>query len=232
MIRNKTFLGDVDFMSMLDWAKKEVELACKRENPNRKENEFDYGCSYYESALKAYESLCNDGHSGMSFGFTKNILIRLMDGNPLTPIEDTNDIWNKSEFGKDCDSYQCKRKSALFKDVYPDGTVKYTDIDRCYGYNIETNCAYSSGLVRRIVDEMFPIVMPYIPERPWKVNCLDFLTDKKNGDLDTYAIYSIKKENETIPINRYFKCDEGIDDDWVEINKLQFEQRKEKRIFE
>ena len=66
-------------MSMLDWAKKEVEIACKRENPDRKDGEWDYCCACYESALKAYESLCNDGHSGYSFGFTKNILIRLMD---------------------------------------------------------------------------------------------------------------------------------------------------------
>ena len=27
---------------MLDWAKREVEIACKKENPNRKEGEFDY----------------------------------------------------------------------------------------------------------------------------------------------------------------------------------------------
>lgn len=52
--------------NMLDWAKREVEIACKKENPNRKEGEFDYGCACYESALKAFESLCDDGHSGFS----------------------------------------------------------------------------------------------------------------------------------------------------------------------
>ena len=49
-------------MSMLEWAKREVEIACKRENPDKKEGEFDYGCACYESALKAFESLCEDGH--------------------------------------------------------------------------------------------------------------------------------------------------------------------------
>lgn len=39
--------------NMLDWAKREVEIACKKENPNRKEGEFDYGCACYESAIKA-----------------------------------------------------------------------------------------------------------------------------------------------------------------------------------
>ncbi len=28
------------FMSMLEWAKREVEIACKRENPDKKEGEF------------------------------------------------------------------------------------------------------------------------------------------------------------------------------------------------
>ena len=218
-------------MSMLDWARKEVEIACKRENPDRKEGEFDYGCACYESALKAYESLCNDEHSGFSFGITRNILIRLMDGNPLAHIEDTDDIWNLCEFGRNrVKSYQCSRKSALFKYVYEDGTVKYSDNDRFYCKDIETGSTYSSGLVTKVINEMFPITMPYMPERPWKVNCMDLLVDKKNGDFDTLAIFSLEKNNEAIQINRFFKCDDGIDEDWVEINSVEFEKRKSNRI--
>lgn len=80
-------------MSMKEWAKREVELACKHENPDRKEGEFDYGCACYESALKALTSLMEDEHSGFSINLTKQILNRLIDGKPLTPIEDTDDIW-------------------------------------------------------------------------------------------------------------------------------------------
>ena len=80
--------------NMLEWAKQEVELACKRERGHRSKYEFDYGCACYESALKAYKSLLGDGHSGMSIGYTKHILNRLIDGKVLTPIEDTPDIWN------------------------------------------------------------------------------------------------------------------------------------------
>lgn len=39
-------------MSLQEWAKNEVEIACKRESLDRKEGEFDYGCACYESALK------------------------------------------------------------------------------------------------------------------------------------------------------------------------------------
>lgn len=219
-------------MSMLDWAKKEVEIACKRENPDRKDGEWDYGCACYESALKAYESLCNDEHSGFSFGITRNILIRLMDGNPLTPIEDTEDIWNICHTDEDgTTTYKCSRKSALFKKVHKDGTVDYSDVDRFYCKDIETGSTYSSGLVTKVINEMCPITMPYMPERPWKVNCMDLLVDKKNGDFDTVAIFNLEKNNEFIQINRFFKCDDGIDEDWVEISAEEFEIRKTNRIF-
>lgn len=61
--------------SMLDWAKREVEIACEKENPNRKEEEFDYGCACYESALKAFESLSEDGHSGLSIKITPFLIL-------------------------------------------------------------------------------------------------------------------------------------------------------------
>ena len=55
---------------MKDWAKREIELACKKENPEWDGKSFDYGCACYQSALKAYECLMEDVHSGMSYGFT------------------------------------------------------------------------------------------------------------------------------------------------------------------
>ena len=80
-------------MSMSDWAKKEVELAKIIEAKDLKEGEFDYGGACYDSALKAFKSLAEDGHSGMSIKLTQQILNRLIDGKPLLPIEDREDIW-------------------------------------------------------------------------------------------------------------------------------------------
>ena len=45
-------------MSMIEWAENEVKIACAKEAPDRKDGEFDYGCCCYESALKAFKSLC------------------------------------------------------------------------------------------------------------------------------------------------------------------------------
>lgn len=54
----------------------------------------------YKSALKAFNELCDEGHSGMSIQITKSILCRLIDGKPLTEIEDTPDVWAESRTEK------------------------------------------------------------------------------------------------------------------------------------
>ena len=84
-----------DESTMSSWAEREIEIACKRERAasDAKDGDWYYGCACYLSALKAFKSLSGDGHSGFSIGLTKNILNRLIDGKPLTPIEDTPDIW-------------------------------------------------------------------------------------------------------------------------------------------
>lgn len=62
-------------MTMDSWADKDIELTCKRENPNWDGKNFDYGCACYQSVLKAYKTLMDDGHSGTSFGFLCSITI-------------------------------------------------------------------------------------------------------------------------------------------------------------
>ena len=150
-------------MGMLEWAKKEVELACKKENPNWDGKSFDYGCACYQSALKAYESLIEDDHSGFSWGLTKGILVRLMDGNVLTPIEDTDDIWAAESISEKMDIKQCKRMSSLFKVINKDGSVIYTDHNRVYCMYDGSDATFTTGRATRCVDALFPITMPYMP---------------------------------------------------------------------
>jgi hypothetical protein len=225
-------------MSLVEWAKREVEIACKRENPERKEGEFDYGCACYESALKAFESLCEDGHSGMSIRFTKAILDRLIDGKPLTPIEDTDDVWREGLrlVGQNYTSYQCKRMSAFFKYVYDDGRVEYHSNDYCYFVDVNNpNSARQNGFISRIIADMFPITMPYMPGKPIRVVTEGFFVDPKNGDYDTMGIlYCLKEENgeqKRIEINRFFREPEGDEPTgWTEISKEEYEKRKARKI--
>ena len=218
---------------LLDWAKREVELACKRENPERKEGEFDYGCNCYESALKAFKSLCEDEHSGFSIKMTQSILNRLINVQPLTPIEDTDDIWNKVDDTLEIATYQCKRMCSLFKDVYADGTVTYSDNNYYYCVNInDPNYTYTWKTARQIIEEMFPITMPYMPGKPIVVYCEDFLTDENHGNFDTVGIlYAIKEERgkqEKFDINKFYGEDE--EGYMVEISKEEYEKRKTQKI--
>lgn len=215
-------------MGMLEWAKNEVEIACKRERGDKPEYEFDYGCACYDSAMKAFESLLEDEHSGMSIGFTKEILNRLIEGKPLTAIEDVEGIWGNEDIFEDGTTiYQCKRMWSLFKYVYPDGKVKYRDTERTYCIDLKSpEAAYHNGFIMQIYDEIYPITMPYMPkDKPDVIVCDELLTDRKNGDHDTIAILYIKRsDGEKIKVNRYFK--EG-EKSFVEITEEEYRKREE-----
>ena len=200
-------------MSMLEWAKNEVAIASKRERGNKPEGEWDYGCACYDSAMRAFESLLGDGHSGMSIGFTKNILNRLIDGKPLTPIEDTEEVWGEPRIDSRDKSkqYQCKRMSSLFKRV---------------AQNEENpHVSWHNGFVAKIYDEMYPLTLPYMPNsRPDIIVCDELLTDRKNGDFDTIAILYIKKaDGERVEVNRYFKENEVS---FTEISPEEYKERQ------
>lgn len=231
-------------MSMTEWARNEIALACRHENPEWGGKSFDYGCACYQSALKAYESLMQDGHSGVSFGFTKNILTRLMEGLPLRPIED-KDFFSKTEkstlpipapeeYLRDRglkSSVQCPRMSSLFREETLDGKISYSDNDRLYCIDIHNpKYTYHNGTAVRVIDEIFPIVMPYFPTKGrYKVYTEDFLTDAKNGDYDTKGIlYCITPEGEKVEINRFFA---ELPEGWSEISKEDYEKRKAIKLY-
>lgn len=212
-------------MDMSNWAKKEVELLSKK-------NGDDYVIKCAESAIRAFETLLEDGHSGLSINVTKNILNRLIDGKVLTSIEDTPDVWNDPyNYGKDYDTYQCKRMTSLFKRVYNDGTIEYIDVDRCMGIPIENpKCSYTSGRIRDIVDEYFPITMPYYPkDKKYKIYTDDFLYNKDSGDFDCEAFYyMITPNGEKIELNRFYYYPDN--DTIIELTKEEYEKMKSERV--
>ena len=169
-----------------------------------------------------------DDHSILSFNLTKNILIRLMEGKPLTPIEDIPENWNQEVIRKEDDGtvvYQCKRMSSLFKTVHPDGSASYSDVDRYYCVNMDApKTTYQGGGAGQIVDEYFPIVMPYDPPTgQYKVYTQEYLTDRVNGDYDTKEFcYIIDPFGHKVQIRRYFG---EVDDQWQELSAEEFNKR-------
>lgn len=213
-------------MSMIDWAENEVRLACERERDGSPEDEWIYGVECYKSALKAYKSICEDEHSGCSFGITVSILNRLCRGEPLTPIFDTPDIWN--ELSCKPNEYQCKRAYNLFKTVDDNGNASYHDVDRVLCVNINNeNDVYRCGLVSNLMDEIYPIEMPYCQDK-FKVYCEEFLADENNGDFDTVGIFyavDTRCPEKRIEINRFYK-ESNNDIGFEEISKEEYEARK------
>lgn len=215
------------------WAKKEIEIAMKND---KGESELYNALKRqtYESALNAYDALCNDGHSGFSIHLTMEILNRLVKGLPLTSITEDNVEWQDITLPNDkYKKYQSARYTSLFKEVHMiDGkeVIKYKDIRRTVGVNINyPKCCFSSGLMDRVINEMLPIELPYYPMGSQiKVYTEDFLSDAENGDFDTVGIfYAIFPDGEKREINRYFHFDKK---ETIEIDKHKYNLLKEKRV--
>lgn len=223
-----------------NWAERECRIACQKENPDYNFDgcDFDYGCSCYKSALKAYNSMSEDGHSGFSWNETLKILERLMRHLPLTPItdedffqdKDTIMLYPEEELKNRGEKsvIQCPRMSSLFRTETLDGKVTYLDVDRSYYINAEDESdTYSSN--HDFLDEMFPITMPYIPKKnKFKIYAQTFLVDKKNGDFDTRGIlYLITPEGERVDLNIFMTWKDGK---WIKISKEEYEELKKRRI--
>lgn len=98
-------------MTMLEWARREAELAMA-------DPECDgYTAACCKSALKAFACLTEDGHSGFSISLTKRILVRLIEGKPLTPIADKPEEWTEGYLSDGDICMQAQRQSSLFKTV-------------------------------------------------------------------------------------------------------------------
>ena len=208
-------------MTMTEWAENEIKLACVKEK-DTKDLDFEYAKKCYESALKAYKSLSEDGHSGMSWQITSKILVRLLKALPLTPVTE-KDEWVQITKNDKSTLFQSCRISSLFKTIDNEGNVTYADNNRvsCFDKN---DVSFRFGLAGSIIDEIFPITLPYYPtEKGYRVFVEDFLTKDGKGDFDTVGIiYAYKPNGERIEVNRFFKEEEHK---MVEIEESEYKER-------
>lgn len=169
---------------------------------------FDYTGECYKSALKAFKSICDDDHSGISYSITASILKRMLDNLPLEPIQDTDFTDDDMSWTMDDGTkhIMCDKMFSLWKEIHPDGTVTYSDADRVVGVNVDNNYTFTSKYTSDIINELYPITMPYYPDgRQYKVYTKEFLVYPKNGDFDTLALLYIKTpDGEKIPVNKFY----------------------------
>lgn len=213
-------------------AEYEVERAIKNLGTD-KDIMNDYIVMCYKSALGAYKELEKAGHSGMSWNITKHILIDLMNNIPLSPITD-EDFKVKIPGQEEIDTpewllkkrglksqIQCPRMSSLFRSEHLDGVITYTDVDRTICYEKDSDIPFNCGLGSRIVDEMFPITMPYKPEKAKFVVEMETFDDV-NKSL-THIISITTPEPRMTPIDRYF-FDEGEETGPKEVSMEEYKK--------
>lgn len=219
--------GNSNMSGMLEWARHEVELALDREKAyDDDDSGFDYAKGCYESALKAFASICEDGHSGMSIALTMDVLNRLLSGRPLTTVEDKPEEWQEAWKSNDgVLHYQHKRLSSLFKDLFPDGKVIYQDVSAYECADEGDGIPYHAGGSGEIFNKYFPVTFPYYPpSKRYRILTRTVLSDPKNGDFDTRAYLKIIAPDgtETV-VNRYFGQTKN---GWDEIDCYEFFNRQ------
>ena len=217
-------------MSTDIWAKREVELAKNEALKSGSDNcSTHYICECLNSALKAFNSLREDGHSGASMEQTLMFLQRLVRGFPLTPIyEDTT--WVKSNVSESGTiTYQCARMTSLFKDVDREGNITYSDVHRVVCVNKDDLQApvWYNGFVSKIVNSIYPIKFPYYTSSDPIIAYVSEHTTSVTEDFDTMCIDSVKLDNgETVDVKRFFKEDTDSNS-WVEIDEEEYTSRVE-----
>ena len=221
--------------------KKEIELWDKsiaKKYSDAKEGGYLFACM--NSALKAYKMLLNQGHTGTSISITMDFLNKLASGKPLTPLTGEDSEWDNKNARGDKEgvkaAYQNKRYTALFKEIYEDGTVKYHDNNRVMCYDPIMENYFQFGLANLIYDDMEPIEMPYYPLDPVCIEVFAFQSDQNNAeksDFDTVAILNIYDScndgDSRTPINRFFrepkKGEKPTLGSWVEIDVVELADR-------
>ncbi len=86
------------------------------------DEDSDYGGMLGEAALEIIAVFAKQGHSGFSASITTDIVNRLMQFKPLTPLTYELDEWNEVGTG----TWQNRRKSTVFSD---DGLQTWYDLD-------------------------------------------------------------------------------------------------------
>ena len=197
----------------IKWVRNEVRLA-QRYAENSVQENWEYVIAR-KSLQKIFERM--DGIPDIKFENVRDHIIDLLYDRPLTPILNVDSEWDLPQEHEAYKFYQCNRYPSLSKRVYTDGSEKYVDSKRYICINInDSNENWIGGIGGRILEEMHPIIFPYMPSAtPIKVFMDKFLYHKEREDdkaYDTMAVTHFMMPDETIEeVHRFFKITEKKD---------------------
>jgi hypothetical protein len=113
--------------------------------------------------LHMMQEFANEGHSGMSAGYAINILTKLFDFKPLSPLTGDDSEWVKHDYGSEL-MYQNKRRSSVFKDA----NGECYDIDgKVFWEWYKTDDGDVSRSYYSCRESRVPVTFPYtVPDKP------------------------------------------------------------------
>lgn len=148
-------------MSMMDWAKAELDAAGLKESGNID----DVSAWVRQDVLALLQVFVDQGHSGMSAPYVLKLFDRLANWKPLSPLTGETDEW--TEVGPDV--WQNKRASNVFKGedsraYWMDGRVfwewsTHPEVDEGKPFK-----SYFTSRDSRVYIDEFPWKMPDEPE--------------------------------------------------------------------
>lgn len=205
------------------WAMHEISILTK--------NSDSYMKACCNSAMKAYMSLRDDEHSGMSIGLTKTILNRLINGVPLTELTGDESEWSELTDSNDSVNYVeyvNNRCSSVYKKVYADGTVTYSWLDRYIFKDIHSSTTWHTGAFNNYLNKIFgEITFPFYPSNSITVYVEEFLKDPNNGDFDHEALLYAMDGNKRVNLYKYHKEENGK---WVDQDRDSYLMDREQAI--
>lgn len=224
----RTWRFEKEVGSTTERVRKEVEYAIECERKGAiEENDYaflDYVVECYRSALRAYETMAADGHSGMSWGLTRQIFNRLAEGKPLKNLnsyDERPEEWASSNIIPDSfGMLYNNRYPSLCCRVIENGNV-YSDCDRwVFEAPDHPNIPWHNGFLSNYLDEKFPIQFPYNPITI-HVRVEELLTDPAHGDYDAQRIIDFvdPETGRKVSVDAYF---EEVDGEWQEIGKKKW----------
>lgn len=211
--------------NLKEWAKREIELATIDESDEVKK--------YYDVAYLAFCDFVDRTTNLDDSEIVKAIFIQLFNECNLTPIEDKPEEWTLvSENGS---IYQSNRRPSLykklvFKEDEAESFVYYSDQKRSVCIDLDTNKYYEGGIGIAVLNEMYPIKMPYQPIGIIKVITEEFCyhESEKRGPDTIGVLYFKMPTGQMINVMRFFKINKETNET-VEINKTEYFARKHKK---
>lgn len=161
------------------WAENEIRLA--------KKGAYWYTNAQLDAAYEAYKNLVETDRTGnMAIGVPE-IINRLLERKPLTPIHNIPEEWEELWDIKSYKLYRSNRMLSLYKFVYEDGTVEVIDVNRVLFVDITTRDTIRSYLCFKALNRLYPIELPYYPPIGY-FRVYGDLIDRANGIIKCHYL--------------------------------------------